>query len=124
MNNWKIPFPRGNVKQKLFQSGLIAKINIASSWNSDQMTGEIHNLFKKKFETPQSHSFGFVYLTTFPGLRVLTKPKVNKDFYWDASAVLSLHRTTIHILSNMAHKDFNEEEESLNTNLVQVRLLH
>ena len=125
-SDYRIPFPRGKTKEKLYQCGLIAKVNFVRTWNPDETTTEICNLFKLNFDTPQSdvtQTFGYIYLATYPGLRSLTKPKVNKRFLWDATAVLSLHRTTIHILSNTEHQAFNEKKESLSPESLEVRLL-
>ena len=124
-NDFKIPFPRGKIKEKLHQCGLIAKVNFVTSWNSEETTTEIGNLFGLTFHSSLSDSaqtFGYVYLATYPGLRSLTKPKVNKRFVWDAKAVLSLHRTTIHILSNTEHEAFNEKKENISLELLEVRL--
>ena len=100
----RIPFPRGKLREQLFECGLIAKMTIVTSWNAGDMSRKIEKLFKHNF--PSESEFGFFYLTTFCGLRSLSYSKVNQFFVWDAKAVLSLHRTTIHILSDIKHETF------------------
>ena len=106
----KICFPRGNCREKLFKNGLIAKFNIDTTWNEEQITSEICDLFKNCF--PVENEFGFCYLTTYPGVKMLVQPKVNTSFIWDAKAVLSIHRSTIHILSNLNHDCFSNDISS------------
>ena len=102
----KIAKPRGKCREKLHEKQLIAKINIKNSWNENQITKEICELFEGSFTSDVgNHSdFGFVFLSTLSGSKMLIKPKVNDSFVWDAPSVLSLNRTTICILSNLNHK--------------------
>ena len=102
----KIPFPRGKLRQNLFKSGLVAKISIKYSWNQAQTKAEVKQLFQPCFENESN--FQFLYLTTLPGLKILSLPKTNEQFLWDAKAVLSIHSSALYILCNCPHRNFSE----------------
>ena len=96
-----IKIPRGKSRQKLSELGLVAQIAIQHSWNEQQKTNEVSDLFQESFGA----GFSFMYLSMLYGAKALIKPKVSKNFSWHEQAVLSLNRSTIYILSSIAHKD-------------------
>ena len=96
-----IKIPRGKSRQKLSELGPVARIAIQHSWNEQQTTNEVSDLFQESFGA----GFSFMYLSMLYGAKALIKPKVSKNFSWHGQAVLSLNRSTIYILSSIAHKD-------------------
>ena len=99
-----VKFPRGKIKEKLARNNLIAKVNTNTAWDENDIKQEMHDFFQGCFETADKRKFEFTFLSTVEGTKVLREPKVNRTYVFDASAVLALNRTTIHILSNLKHK--------------------
>ena len=100
-NAFKIP--RGSIRQQLVLHGLSAKVALSKQQHQREVHDEISKLFLNCFVSNGNDRLNFTYLSSLPGTKVLTAPKVNQAFCWDAAAVLGLHRSTIYIAISEEH---------------------
>ncbi|XP_058867914.1 uncharacterized protein LOC131709393 [Acipenser ruthenus] len=105
-NSWKAP--RGQDKEKLASVGLTGKLNLDSTWNSQEVQHEIRSLFQTTF-CADGEEFVFSFLQCLPGGRKLIKPNTSVSFSWNGAEVISLAgQGALYILS---HHNLPESEE-------------
>ena len=91
--------PRGAIRNKLSEVGLIGKLSLCKSMSEGDISTEVSMLFKNQFESEGSNGIGFqfYFLNTPAGTKLLREPNVNASFKWDGAAVLSLSRSILYI---------------------------
>ncbi|XP_058877958.1 uncharacterized protein LOC131736813 [Acipenser ruthenus] len=105
-NSWKAP--RGQDKEKLASVGLTGKLNLDSTWNSQEVQHEIRSLFQTTF-CADGEEFVFSFLQCLPGGRKLIKPNTSVSFSWNGAEVINLAgQGALYILS---HHNLPESEE-------------
>ena len=100
--NSSIQIPRAKSKSFLYERNLVATVKIESVWSATKIYNEICDLFKKEFEENLigNSCFGFDFMTSIPGTKILQKAIVNSFFVWDAAAIEALGKKIVYVLTH------------------------
>ena len=85
----KISYPRGKVRAKLAEKGLIGKIRLTSVMTKDEMEKEVRSVFRRQMHNRED--FPFIFLqSTGAGSKSLTIPSISATFTWTPQQVAKL----------------------------------
>lgn len=100
-SNITVTYPRGKVRAKLGESGLIGKLRLSSAMTVEEVEKEVRSVFSQPMGGMSDFPFSFLQPTGM-GSRTLTVPSTSSSFSWTAQQVAKLagYKQVIYILAH------------------------